>query len=173
MTAGRRIDWVHGTPWDAIKHYARWRDAIEQADDGNCGLLIDLLRTESTELGHEARLLFADLLERRRLRRKPGRQATPAYRLSPQEARIADLKARYRSFRKSGQTSENAARSALRERKRSELLLGDMQGATYSEAQIDELIDEREVEELIAAVWGQRGSTRRITKRQTGKSPRP
>ncbi|XNY07201.1 hypothetical protein ACMFL9_27405 [Sinorhizobium meliloti] len=163
-----RINWVLGIPREAVLEYARWREAVEHADGGDSTALVDLLRSDSAVLGHECRLLVADLLERHRLARKPGRQATPAYRLTPKEARIANLKALFRYFRRKGQSLEEAVQSALREEKREAAGLED-----YSDAQIDEMITEEEIEELQNAVGGRRGSTRRMDKRRKGNTNRP
>jgi hypothetical protein len=94
-----RINWVKGTPRESYAEYVLWRDAVESADDGDSNPLIDLLRSDRIP-GPEARELFADLLERRPLTRRQGRQKTPAYRTTPAEARLqygAELYERVRS----------------------------------------------------------------------------
>jgi hypothetical protein len=78
-----KIDWLHGTPREAVAEYALWLDAVVSAEipkgaevGGNLKPLIDLLRSDHIPKP-EARAAIADLLSRHRLARLPGKQATP------------------------------------------------------------------------------------------------
>jgi hypothetical protein len=180
------IDWAKGEPWDAVKAYARWREAIEAAESGDSSTLVALFRSELS-LGYDARLLIADLLERRPLLRRPGRQATPAYRLTEKEARVAVLKQKYRFYReKRKQSAKDALRSVLREEKRIALGIdhvnpdrnseraSDMpyvEQIGYTDDKIDELITPAEEEALADMINGRRGSTRRMERRRKGSRP--
>jgi hypothetical protein len=65
----------------------RWRIAIENAEDGDTSGIIALLN--SGELfPPESRSLLANLLERRQLTKKRGRQRRPSYESSPEESRL-------------------------------------------------------------------------------------
>lgn len=148
-----RIDWVAGTPQEAVRSYLRWREAVEAADKGNAGKLAALFRTQEP-LGSEARLLIADLLERYNLVRRRGRPRTPAYRLTPAEARIAHLLALYRYYRRKRVPREEAIRRSLWD---------DSSEEEPSQADLDGL-PEGDVEMLFNAVQGRRGSANRRRK---------
>ena len=55
---------------------AFWRSAIHRADEGAPDELVALLRS-SVEIPERARVLLADLHERKQLKRKPGRPRRP------------------------------------------------------------------------------------------------
>lgn len=137
-----RINWVNGTPREAINAYLRWREAVVAADAGDRSHLVELLRSDH-HLGPEARVLVADLIDRH-LQRGRGRRPLPAYLISKAEQRIRDAQAHYRYFRK--KFSENEA----------------------VEATLDELKITKDKARLAMAdaIKGRRGSTRRANKRR-------
>lgn len=161
-----RIDWVQGRPFHAIQKYLRWRGAVEKADQGDSSDLTALLRSNSV-LGPEARFLIADLLDRRSLGRKRGAQPTPSYLTTPVEGRLHNLHALVRYFQKDQRLSlADAMQAALREEKH--IALRQRDAREYTEAELDEMISEKDQQALANFVAGKRGSTRRMRKRYKG-----
>lgn len=175
-----RIDWVRGRPLEAIQEYGRWREAVEQADKGDSTALVAMLRSETAVLGLEARQLVADLLERHRLAKKRGRQAVPAYKSTPSEAKVARLLAHVRYYRRDNRQPFNkAVRLALLAWNEEQRVpkegtgWGLLASDDYSERQLDEMIEQagishKEIESLTLAAGGRRGSTARVRRRRTG-----
>lgn len=147
-----RIDWTAGRPRDAIAEYLLWRDAVEAADHGDTSSLVSLFRSSHFP-GPEARNLIADLLARHGLKRKPGRQATPAYRMTEAEAKLHQAHAAYRYFKKRRKSHDDALVLALQT---------DINGDTDESLSIDE----QQIEALDAFVKGRRGSSRRMARRR-------
>src|SRR5262245_14397430 len=116
-----RIDWVTGKPRRAFAEYALWLEAVERAANGDSAQLIVLLRSGPPP-GPDSRLLIAKLLEGRVLKRKRGRQAD-LFRTSPIEARLNNLRALVRYFRRKGYSPALARQEALREERREALRL--------------------------------------------------
>ncbi len=161
--AEERIDWVRGTPHRAFAEYAEWREAVERADKGDSSHLIAMLRSEKIP-GPEARALIADMLSRRPLSNKRGRQATPAYLLTASEARLHNLRALVRYFQRKGCDLATAMQSALREEKRDDLHLRCLDESP-TDAELDEMISESEQLALENFINGRRGSTQRMKRR--------
>ena len=161
MAGEQRINWNRGSPGDSVREYLVWRSAIVRADQGDTQPLIKLLRSGNIP-GPEARELIADLLSRHKLTRKRGRQATPVYQNTLAEARLANQEALVRYFKQKGQDVKTAMELALREDKRDTLNLWN-----YTDEQIDKKIAEGERNALENLVYGRRGSTRRMRKRQS------
>lgn len=163
---GDRIDWVSGKPAEAIAAYLRWLDAVEKADQGDKGPLIALLQSEEV-LGPDARDLVADLLSRHNLRKPPGGQATPAYRMTPAEGWLHHQAAGVRYWKKKGLSNEDAIRAALRDYKREEFELKNYPELAPDDEQLDEMITDKEFTLLENLIAGRRGSSRRIRQRRT------
>jgi hypothetical protein len=146
------IDWPSGKPRESIAEYLLWRGAVEIADrSGKASRLIELFRS-SHYPGPEARALIADFLERHPFKRPPGRQATPAYRMTEAEANLHQGAAAYRYFKKHRKSHDDALVLALQT---------DINGDT------DETIEptSKQIDALDAFMRGRRGSTRRMKKR--------
>jgi hypothetical protein len=166
MAGEQRIDWTRGVPKDSIQEYLLWLSAVEQAERGEMQPLIALLRSGRIP-GPESRELIADLLSRHNLSGKRGRQATPFYKATKAEARLANQQALVRYFQRKGEDAPTAMKLALREAKRDEISLRkDVRH--YTDEQLDEMISEDEQNALENLVYGRRGSTRRMQKRRTG-----
>ena len=149
------INWVSGTPRDAVEAYIRWQEAIEQADAGELNPLTDLIRSDCP-LGPEARILFADLLERHTLGRRRGGQATPAYRMTPAEAQLEDGARLVAYHKRHGMKEEDAVRQALLEQAQE----GDTGDVMAPDADWDEM------NKLLNYVHGKHGSSRRKARRR-------
>lgn len=164
-----RIDWVSLKPREAIAPYLRWREAVEQADQGDLEALIALLQSEEV-LGPEARDLVADLLKRHKLKKKRGGQATPAYRMTPAEGRVHDQAAGVRYWKNKGLSNEAAIRAVLRDDKREEFelehYLDEKPPPTPTNQQLDEMVTDEEIQQLENFMDGRRGSSRRIKQRR-------
>jgi hypothetical protein len=169
-----RIDWVRGTPRDALLAHAKWREAIARADAGDTAPLIELFRSEEI-LGPETRDLLANLLARHNLRKLKGGQQTPAYRVPPAEAHLRMQAAGVRYWRKKGLSVEDAIRAELREEKREQL--EHRLDSTPSDEAIDEMVTDELLDEMVTDdeftklenfINGQRGSSRRQEKRRRG-----
>jgi hypothetical protein len=137
----KRIDWVEGKPRDAIAEYLLWLEAIELVDNkDDCRKLIELLRSDHIP-GPEVRCLIADLFARYKLRRRQGRPATPAYRLTNAEADAADIRRHYRYFRRT-MTHEQAVNATAKE------------------------IQSGDIQKIENCVGGRRGSSQRMQRRR-------
>jgi len=148
-----RIDWQSGKPRESITEYLLWRGAIEIADrKSDASRLIELFQS-SHYPGPEARDLIADFLKRHTLKKKPGRQATPAYRMTEAEAHLYQGAAAYRYFKKRKKPHDAALVLALQP---------DINGNTDEEKDITE----QQIEALNTFVKGRRGSTQRMKKRR-------
>ncbi len=163
--SGNRIDWVSGKPAEAIATYLRWREAVVRADQGDLEPLITRLRSEEV-LGPEARIWVADLLKRHNLKKKPGRQATPAYRTTLIEGRLDHQAALVRFWQGKGLSNKDAIRAALRDVKREEFKLEHCLEPTPTDQQLDELVTDAEFDLLENFITGRRGSSRRIKQRR-------
>jgi hypothetical protein len=152
------IDWLNGKPAAAIQQHIRWQEAIEQADNGSSTSLVDMLRS-SEPIGPEARTYLADLLERRPLFRKPGRQQTPAYRTTLAEARVTILGKHVRALMRDGIEKDEAIRSALRDEMRGK------RDVLMSDDELDEKIPESDIDLVENFLNGRRGSSNRKRKR--------
>lgn len=152
------IDWPSGKPREAVSEYYLWRGAVEAADKGDASNLIKLFRS-SHYPGPEARILIADLLERHPLKRKQGRQATPAYRISVADQKFVQPAAAYRYFKKKGKSHDDALVLALQ---------ADDNGDT------DETVEptDAQINALNAFVMGRRGSTQRMKRRRQASKSR-
>lgn len=158
-----RIDWVRGTPRDALLAHAKWREAIARADAGDTAPLIELFRSDEI-LGPETRGLLADLLARHNLKKLKGGQQTPAYRVPPAEAHLRMQAAGVRYWRKKGLSVEEAIRAELREEKRGQLERNFQ--SPRSDEGLDEMVTDDEFTKLENFMKGQRGSSRRQQRRR-------
>lgn len=143
-----RIDWLNGTPIDAILAYLEWREAVEKADVGDSAPLVSLLRSDHV-LGPEARNLVADLFKRKKLTNRKGRQATPAYRRTLREAEGNNAEKLVAYFERKGEKRDDAIRSALRDLKRDELRDdNDLMADVYPDEEIDGMITDEQFDWL-------------------------
>lgn len=143
-----RIDWVNGTPEDAIRDYVQWRAAVERLDAGNVDQLVSLLNGDLS-LGPEARSLIADVFLRYRLTKKRGGQRRPAYSISEEEgkARLLAKLVKYHR-RTSGLRLEDAVQIALRENI-ADRLKEEGDDRPRTDEQLDEMVSDNEREYLI------------------------
>jgi hypothetical protein len=93
----------------------RWRIAIEKAEGGDTSGIIELLDSGKV-IPPESQSLLADLLDRRRLVKKRGRQRRPSYEMSPEESKLRKAAIFVRERQRKGEKFETALVDVARHR---------------------------------------------------------
>jgi hypothetical protein len=142
----------------------KWQKAVVEANAGDTSKLTKLLRSKRV-LGPEARRLLADLIERHRLVRRPGKPPTPAYLITAVEARLNHQLKLFQYFKGKGETKEDAIELALHAHKRHEL---DRNGDAlrYTNEQVDKMIKEADRRKLRNLAEGRRATTKHMQRRR-------
>ncbi len=141
-----------------------WVAALQEADKGNLEPLIALFLSQQ-DLGPKDRMFIADLLDRHNLKKKPGRQAIPAYRTSKSEAILSYQKHRYKAHRDDRKPVDKAVEAALIDYKRLEWEWErENSGPPPTDEELAESITDDEYNRLENYVQGRRGSSRRKPK---------
>jgi hypothetical protein len=106
----------------------RWRIAIEKAESGDVSGIIELLSSGQI-VPPECQSLLADLLNRRQLIKKRGRQRRPIYESTPEERKLEKAAYLVRERQCEGVTFEDALDEIARNRNIDANKLGNfMQG---------------------------------------------
>ena len=93
----------------------RWRIAIEKAESGDLGGIIELLNSGEI-VPPECQSLLADLLTRRQLTKKRGRQRRPIYESTPEERKLEKAAYLVRERQREGASFEDALDEVARNR---------------------------------------------------------
>ena len=93
----------------------RWRIAIEKAERGDVSGIIELLNSGQI-VPPECQSLLADLLTRRQLTKKRGRQRRPIYESTPEERKLEKAAYLVRERQREGVSFEDALHDVARNR---------------------------------------------------------